>query len=252
MTLYQKPPRSDELYHHGILGQKWGVRRFQNKDGSLTPEGIKRLSQYRYNENKEYKEKVKDRIVKSGIQQKDDYDVIKKGSNITRYANSGEKVDKRSKYGSLTGEDQNTYYELVEALRADMSKAMSTYTYEATKDIKVASGKKVLNDLIETYGDEKTKRVFSESKELGNVSFWYHNDLKKWEKNYFIDSENVRSDFLKNVMKERQNEIIERYKKQGYDAIVDVEDWYTGVADYPVLFLDPSRSMKLKKEDKWG
>lgn len=29
----------NELYHHGILGQKWGIRRFQNKDGSYTPQG---------------------------------------------------------------------------------------------------------------------------------------------------------------------------------------------------------------------
>lgn len=32
----------EELYHHGIKGQKWGIRRFQNKDGSLTNAGRKR------------------------------------------------------------------------------------------------------------------------------------------------------------------------------------------------------------------
>lgn len=31
--------RNDELYHHGIKGQKWGLRRFQNEDGSLTTAG---------------------------------------------------------------------------------------------------------------------------------------------------------------------------------------------------------------------
>lgn len=32
----------NELYHYGILGMKWGIRRFQNKDGSLTPKGKSR------------------------------------------------------------------------------------------------------------------------------------------------------------------------------------------------------------------
>ena len=35
---------SSDLYHHGIKGMRWGVRRFQNKDGSLTDAGKKRYS----------------------------------------------------------------------------------------------------------------------------------------------------------------------------------------------------------------
>lgn len=36
---------SNEIYHHGIKGMKWGVRRFQKKDGSLTSAGKKRYSE---------------------------------------------------------------------------------------------------------------------------------------------------------------------------------------------------------------
>lgn len=40
---------SSELYHHGIKGQKWGIRRWQNEDGSLTKEGYEH---YGYGKNK--------------------------------------------------------------------------------------------------------------------------------------------------------------------------------------------------------
>lgn len=39
MSEYYFTGSPDYLEHHGILGMKWGVRRFQNADGSLTPEG---------------------------------------------------------------------------------------------------------------------------------------------------------------------------------------------------------------------
>lgn len=57
-------PYSSELYHHGIKGQRWGIRRFQNPDRSLTPAGKER---YRRLSNKlqskeEKLEKAKSRL----------------------------------------------------------------------------------------------------------------------------------------------------------------------------------------------
>jgi hypothetical protein len=47
--------KNDELYHHGIKGQKWGVRRYQNPDGSLTSAGKRRLYRQNSKDIKAYK-----------------------------------------------------------------------------------------------------------------------------------------------------------------------------------------------------
>ena len=49
---------SQELYHHGIKGQKWGRRRFQNEDGSLTPAGKERYDDDGPSEKKKKEYKI--------------------------------------------------------------------------------------------------------------------------------------------------------------------------------------------------
>ena len=53
---------SNELMHYGVLGMRWGVRRYQNKDGALTTAGKKRLSKDKDKaEKKERKVALKNR-----------------------------------------------------------------------------------------------------------------------------------------------------------------------------------------------
>lgn len=67
-----------ELYHYGVKGQKWGVRRYQNDDGTLTEEGKKRYGVNEFGQmskegKKLYKQDVKEeaKSVRKGIKEFD-------------------------------------------------------------------------------------------------------------------------------------------------------------------------------------
>lgn len=68
---------SAELYHHGILGMKWGVRRYQNKDGSLTAAGQKRYAKEEYKNNKKIA-KEKFRAAKESANRQYEADTVEK------------------------------------------------------------------------------------------------------------------------------------------------------------------------------
>lgn len=51
----------NELYHWGIKGQKWGVRRYQNSDGSLTPAGREHYADSDGSSRKSIGQSIKDR-----------------------------------------------------------------------------------------------------------------------------------------------------------------------------------------------
>ena len=44
MSMYYNAPRSDELYHYGVMGMMWGVRRYHNPDGYLTDAGLRKYN----------------------------------------------------------------------------------------------------------------------------------------------------------------------------------------------------------------
>ena len=79
--------KKNALEHHGIRGQKWYVRRFQNKDGSLTAAGRKRYPLIKQSTSNTRSESINESI-KSGkirVNNLEDYEV----GSLTEFTNSG-------------------------------------------------------------------------------------------------------------------------------------------------------------------
>lgn len=92
----------NELTHHGVLGMKWGVRRYQNADGSLTPRGKERFKQVRDSSFKSKRDtRAALRVYKS---QKRSYLA---GFNKNRYTKKAEKAKAK---GNLEDAQKYTNY----------------------------------------------------------------------------------------------------------------------------------------------
>lgn len=99
----------NELYHHGVKGQKWGIRRYQYTDGSLTPAGKKRYSNS--STSNIMSMKVKDAVNSAktqitGKQYVDTY--LKKGTTFARIQTS-ENFENFAFYATYKKKDQEKY-----------------------------------------------------------------------------------------------------------------------------------------------
>lgn len=127
---------NNELYHHGILGQKWGIRRFQNEDGSLTNAGKKHLKTLNNVSSTTETAFKKTGEAAKGIKNVNDRLITKEQEQFKSRIN----VSKMSN----------------EELQAAVNRMQLEKNYKSLSAERVASGKKHTSNLLSTIGDVVT------------------------------------------------------------------------------------------------
>ena len=147
----------NELYHHGIKGMKWGVRRYRNEDGSLTPAGKKRYDRdVQENLGKKKENRIDtsnpdpDRWVKEDITRSKK--IVDTSSDVIRQLQSVERdtapKSKKEKLDLSKMSDQE--------LRTKINRAILEKQYNdmfaPEMHPKVSNGRKVAKAILETSG----------------------------------------------------------------------------------------------------
>lgn len=220
-----------EFYHHGIKGQRWGIRRYQNKDGSLTPEGRRRLKLDQYDD-----EHNSDFTIKKGTKASrvvstsryDEYADPQFGGSKEAAKNYADRIidrDKKleTKYVSIdgvrnSGRDNGTEYYLSWFSEGGYNPNGAHLTmYELKRDIRVASGKQVMDAIIDEVGSK---------------------EIKKLLKNPYSTAKSLALNYTKN--KAFFDKINKRFADKGYDAVEDINDMDT---DMPLIILNSSKTL---------
>lgn len=149
----------NELVHHGILGQKWGVRRYQNADGSLTAAGKRR---YELQDGESTVSKVD--FTKGALTNNSNGGSDSKKSNLnTRNQITKErqelydKLYKQRKLDKYSGEEYDRKHDKLEK---DIAKELknkygSDYDKASTFDKNFDRGVKIVGSILLTYGAVK-------------------------------------------------------------------------------------------------
>jgi len=139
---------NNSLQHHGILGQKWGIRRYQNKDGSLTNAGKKRRD--RYERAADASQRDADNLRKNGY--------IKEAEAVQRVADKNRSKSKTAIAGPNNREDHNKAHDKsknksVESmsdaeLRAKINRLQLEQQYAALSSKDVKTGKDYVDKIV--------------------------------------------------------------------------------------------------------
>jgi hypothetical protein len=161
--------RQDELMHYGVKGQKWGVRRYQNADGSLTNAGRKKQAKM---------EKYRNKLVnKADRKAASNRNSAKRAMNIVKdLKKNGTKSEAYREWKSSTDEERARKYEQKNTFTYTDATGRST-TYSRSYR---TSGDRLINDVID-YGNskQKVKELINENNADAKR---YQNNAKQWAK----------------------------------------------------------------------